>query len=818
MMSPSIPRLPAVVRRVLRLQRRSPGSAALIVLTLALALGANTAVLSVADALLLRAVPFRDAGRLVAVSSGFPSIRLTGMGLSGPEALELQELTRVFAAIGPYTFIGLTVQGATGTEQVSGVQISRGAMDALGVAPFTGRPFAEADYARGGAPVVLIGHALWTRVFGADRSIVGRVVRMGGISREVIGIVPEGITLLNRSVDVWTPLPVERGALDGRTDHRLNVVGRIADGRTIADVTADLQRAMSIWQEETGEMHAPNAKMHPLEVQPLARATTGINREPVAALVAAVAFVLLIACANISTLLVARADRRRADVAVQLALGATRRRLLADSLTEGLMLAAAGCAGGLAISQLIVGLLKATWPVLAHASLALDYRVLGLAALLTAAAGTIIGIAPILRLDVRRAGDWLKTGARGSIGGPGRMRLQKLLIALQIALAVLLSGSAALMVRSLLALTSIETGVDADSVLRAQISLPDGGYTADGQVWSFYDRLLERVRGLPGVTHASVMSGLPPLRRANNTTFLLDGQELVDHSSMHQVEFVQHISPGYLRTLRIPLREGRDLTPADDERAAPAALVNETLARQFWPNGSAIGHRLKPASTGPWFTVVGVVADVRQAGVQAPAGSEVYVPHRQSRLLLSSWVPRSMNLIVRSSAEDPTLAAALRAELQRIDPAAAISGVAPLQTVVDRTIAQPRLFAWMFGAFAALALVVAGVGVYAVTSYAVGTRLPEFGVRMALGARPRDVLRLVMNSGLPTIAAGVAAGSAAAAGAARLLRNLLYGIEPLDPASLALGAMAISVTAVAATLLPAARAARVDPLTALREP
>jgi hypothetical protein len=216
-------------------------------------------VLSVADALLLRAVPFRDSGGLVAVTSGFPSIRLTGMGLSGPEALELQELTRVFAAIGPYTFIGLTVQGASESEQANGLQISRGAMDALGVTPFTGRRFANADYIKGDAPVVLLGHALWTRAFGADRSIVGRVVQIGGISREVIGIVPEGITLLNRPVDVWTPLPIERDALGGRSDHRFNVVGRVADGRTADDVTADVQRAMSIWREERGDAH-PNAR------------------------------------------------------------------------------------------------------------------------------------------------------------------------------------------------------------------------------------------------------------------------------------------------------------------------------------------------------------------------------------------------------------------------------------------------------------------------------------------------------------------------------------------------------------------------------
>ncbi len=292
----------------------------------------------------------------------------------------------------------------------------------------------------------------------------------------------------------------------------------------------------------------------------------------------------------------------------------------------------------------------------------------------------------------------------------------------------------------------------------------------------------------------------------------------MDHSSIHQVEFVQHISPDYLATLGIGVRAGRALAASDDERGAAVALVNETLARQFWPGESAIGHRLKPAGNiGRWFTIVGVVADVRQNGIQAPVGSEVYVTHRQARMMMSGFMPRTMNIVVRAAARTPSLAASVRAAVREADPSAAVSGIAPMQTIIDRTIAQPRLLAWMFGGFALLALVVAGIGVYAVTSYAVGTRTPEFGIRMALGARPADVIGLVLAGGIPTIAAGLVLGSVAAAGLSRLLRNLLFGVEPLDPWSLAAGGAAIALTALAATLLPARRAARVDPHTALRD-
>ena len=817
-MSPSITGVAGSIRRLLRQQRRAAGATLLIILTLALALGANTAMFSVADALLVRAVPFRDAGQLVAVTVAFPGIKLTGMNLSGPEALEFSRLTSVFSASGAYSFTGLVVQGGSDAELANGVQISRGAMQALDVHPFAGRPLAEQDYQDGAAPVAMLGHGLWMRAFGADPAIVGRVVQLGGISREIVGIMPEGRSLLNRPIDVWLPLSSETLSRASRSDHGYNVVARIAAGRRFSDATADVARAMEIWRDETGEMHVPTARMHPLELESLAKATTGISREPIGALLAAVALVLLIACANISNLLVARAERRRGDVAVQLALGATRSRLLADSLLEGLGLAVVGSIGGFGVAHLIIELLRATWPAAATASIGLDYRILGAAAVLAALTGVVIGIAPVLRLDVSRAGEWLKSGARGSVGSAGRTHLQRALIVVQIGLAVLLSSGAGLMARSLLALTSVESGLDLRGVLRAQVSLPAGTYPEDQQVWAFYERVLERLRSLPGVTSAGVMSGLPPQRRANNTSFFLDGNETMDHTAIHQVDYVQHISPDYLRSVGLTIKAGRTLAPEDNELAAPAALVNETLARRFWPNQTAIGHRLKPAGNiGTWFTIVGVVSDSRQNGIQSPAGAEIYVTHRQARQLMSGFMPRTMNVVVRASAEADSLPGAMRSAVREVDPAAAVSGVAPMQTIVDRTIAQPRLLAWMFGAFAVLALVVAGVGVYAVTSYAVGARTAEFGVRMALGARPRDVLGLVVAGGVPTVLAGLTLGTGATILTAGLVRNLLFGIEPLDPLSLTTAAAAIAVTALVATVLPACRAARVDPLTALRE-
>jgi predicted permease len=812
------PTIPDAFRVIVRQQRRSFGATALIVLTLGLALGANAAMFSVADALLVRAVPYPDPGRLVAVQTGFPAMKLTGMNLSGPEALEFARLTSTFAASGPFSFTGLVVQGGSEAELANGVQISRGALDALQVRPSAGRAFDDDEYVPGGPQSALLGHGLWRRAFGADPAVIGRVVRLGGTARQVVGIMPDGLTLLNRPIDVWLPLTGDATAIGRRSDHNYNVIARLADGWTLADARRDAARAMEIWREETGEMHVPSARMHPLELQPFTQATIGVNREPIAALLAAVGFVLLIACANISNLLVARAETRRGELAVRVALGSTRGRLLFDSVMEGILLAGSGCILGVAIAHLLTGGVEATWPPAATADLRIDVRVLAAAAVLALLTGALIGAAPILRLDLARSGDWLKAGARGAVGGPGGLRLQRVLIVLQVSLAVLLSASAGLMARSLAALTAVDIGLRPEGVLRAQVSLPAGAYPDDPQVWSFYERVLERVRQLPAVNGAAVMSGLPPQRRANNSSFLLDGNTLVDHSAIHQVDFIQHISPDYLRTMGLAIREGRPLTDADHERAAPAALINETLARRFWPDVSPIGRRLEAAGgIGVPFTVVGVISDARQNGIQSPVGSELYVTHRQARLLMSGFMPRTMNIVVRTAGELEVLAGVLRSAVREIDPGAAISGILPMQTVIDRTIAQPRLLAWMFGAFAALALVVAGVGVYAVTSYAVSSRASEFGVRMALGARPADVMRLVIRSGVPTVAAGLFAGAAGSVLTARLIGRLLYGVAPLDPLSLATAATAIAATAALATILPAYRAARVDPLAALRD-
>jgi predicted permease len=791
----------------------------LVVATLALALGAVTAVISVADALILRAVPFPDANRLVLVSSAFPRLRLTNMGLSGPEALELGELTRGFEAVGPLAFTAVTMQAGTDAVQAPAIEISRGALDALGLRPAVGRTFTAAEFQPGREPVVMISSRLWRRAFGGDASIFERGILAAGVATRVVGVVPEGVHLMNRTLDVWLPLTITRDTAGGRADHRFTIVGRVAKEGGLEGARADLARAVAAWREETGEFHSPAPLFHPLSLTPLRAATTGLTSAPITALVGAVAFVLLLACANIVNLLVARADRQRGDIATRVALGATRARLLRDYTIHGLVLAGAGSLAGAGVAHALLAAVRAIWPAAdGGAGLALDVRVLALGASVAIAVGVTIGAAPVLHLDIPRAHQWLQAGGRSAIDRTGRMRLRELLIATQIGVAVLLSSGAGLMIRSLAALMAVDSGFDASGVLRAEIALPEGSYTADASILAFYDRVLERTGGLPGVSQAALVSGLPPLRRANNTSFVVDGAETFGHGAMFQVDFIQHATRQSFDALRIPLTRGRIFTDADNEAAAPVAIVNETLARRFWPGEDAIGRRLRPLIAGtPWFVVIGVTRDVKQAGLQAPAGSELYVPYRQSRLLLPGWLPRSMNLLLRSPSGDVTsLAPAIRREIRAIDPTAAVTGVAPLRDLIDLTIAQPRLLAWLLGAFAALALVIAAVGVYAVTSCAMGTRTAEFGVRMALGATPGNVGRLVVRDSAGPLAAGVLIGCASAIACARVMKGLVFGVAPVDPLSLVAGASLIALAALLATLVPAVRAARVDPLVALR--
>ena len=733
---------PALLRRVLRLQRQSPAGALLIVATLAIGIGASVTVFSVADPLILRPLPFPEPDALVVVSSSFPRMQLASMGLSGPEALEVPQLTTAFASVGQLTFGTVTVRPGADTLRASAAFVSAAVFETLRPAVSAGRLFTPDEDRPGGPLAAALSDGFWRRAFGASPDAIGAIVPIDGRATRIIGVLPPRAELLNQSIDIWIPLRLSPATAGSRSDHRYTVVARRKPGVSMAAATADLTAAVARWQAVTGEFHSPAPDFHPLVMTRLSEATSGLVARPLAALAAAVGLVLLIACANVANLMLARAEGRRADLAIELALGADIRHFAGLYLAEAIVLAALGAAGGLALAAAGIDALKAFGPALVKPDdIVLNARVLAFAAVAAAGTAAIIALAPVLRVDAMRARHWMQAGGRGAIGGVDRGRLQHALVAVQIALAVALSVGGLLTVRSLIALTRVDAGFRADAVLRAQVSLPDASYAADDQVWDFYDRLVRRARALPGVREAAVMSGLPPVRPANHTTFMLDGAVMFDHTNVPQVDFVQHVSPRYFAVMEVPLRAGRAFRDADTASTAPVAIVNETLARRFWPGQSAVGHRLRPAGLGtPWFTVVGVAGDVRQAGLQVPAGGELYVPYRQGRVLFSTFMPRGMNLVVSAEQDLLSLAPSLSRLVRELDPAAAVSGVGLMSDVVSRAIAQPRLLTALLTTFAGIAVLLAAVGVYGVAAAAVAARTAEFGVRIALGATPRDVI------------------------------------------------------------------------------
>ena len=809
---------PAAFRRAWRLQRRAPGAALLIVATLAAGLGADVTVFSIADPLLFRPLPFANPAELVVVTSSFPGMHLSGMGLSGPEALEFSALTRAFAASGAVAFSTVTVATRDRPVRASAAMASAGLFAALRPLSARGRLYTADEDRPGAAPVAVMSDAFWRRAYGADPNVVGRVIDIDGRPATVVGILPPRADLLNRHVDVFLPLALTAATAGGRADHRFTIIARRLPEVGPSAAGADVRAAVARWQLETREFHSPSPAFHPLEVRPLSDVVSGPSARPMAALSGAVALVLLLACANVANLMLARTEGRRTEIGVEMALGAGTRHLVRLYLAEAVLLSSAGAAGALILSAFAINAVRAFGPALVRPDdITMNARVFAFTAVATLATTLAIGLLPLLRLDLQRAQRWLQAGGRGSVGGPRRARIQQALVAVQVATGVALSAAGLVTIGSLAALTSLDLGFRPERIMRVEVQLPEASYQNDEAVWSFYERAVARVAALPGVAGAAVMSGLPPLRAANNTTFVLDGAATLDHRNVPQVEFVQEISPRYFDVMGIPLVAGRALTAADTASSAPVLVVNETLAERFWPGQTALGHRLRPAGLGtPWFTVVGVAKDVRQAGVHEPPGSEVYVAHRQGRLLFPTFLPQGMNLIATAEGDPRSVVPAVRQILHAVDPAVAISGGGLLSDLVAQTIAQPRLLTWLLTAFAGMALLLAAVGVFGVTSATVSARTAEFGVRVALGATPVDVLREVLRSGGAALGLGVAGGGGLALAAVRYLSTVLFAVAPWNPAPVAWASLLLVLTGLAAAAIPAIRAARLDPTVALR--
>jgi putative ABC transport system permease protein len=790
-----------------RVLLKKPGFTCAAVLALALGIGANSTIFSFANGILLRPLPYPQPERLVTVDEVSTKRGPDPMGVSFPNYLDWRQQQTVFEDVAAYSTRRMTLQTPDGPESLQGGTLSAHLLNVLGVPPVLGRGFTAEEDRRGQDSVVILGHELWQRRFGGDPNVVGQVVEIDRRPRTVVGVMPPGFKF-PAVAELWLPLALD-AEIWTRNDHGLGALARLRPGVTLTEARAELN---VIAERIEAENPVTNEGMR-VVVQDFRDDLTGTYRQALLVLLGVVGFVLLIACANVANLMLAHSVARQKEIAIRAALGASRARIVRHLLTESLVLGALGGALGLGLAVWGMELLLAAIPIDIPfwMKFDLDVRVLAFTLGVSLATGVLFGVLPALYASRPDLNEALKDGGRGASPGRGRHRLRSLLVVSEVALSLVLLIGAGLMMRSFLRLADVDPGLDPSNVLTMRLSLPSEKYPDGTTRSSFYRQLQERVAALPGVESAAAVSNVPLGGGLWGRSLTVEGWPVL---SVGEAPMINHCvaTPGYFRTMGIPMLAGRDFTYADTADSTRVTIVDERLAREYWPNESALGKRIRfgpPESNEPWHTVVGVVGTVHHQRLDAHTRQSIYVPHDQIPVPF-------MTLTIRATGDATGLAAAVRRQVLELDPGLPVINAQMMEDIVGQSIWQPRLYALLFAVFAAVALALALVGIYGVMSYSVTQRTHEIGVRMALGARPGDVVRLVVRQGMTLALAGVAIGVALALALTRVVSGLLFGVTATDPQTfVALSALLIGAT-LAASLVPARRAARVDPLVALR--
>jgi len=797
------------LRHAWRTMARAPGFLAVVLLTLALGIGANTAVFTVVDRVLVASLPYREPDRVVRIyGTDVPDGIQEGQVAAG-DYVDYRRRQRTFQDLAAFTWADYTYVGPDRPEGMTGLGVTANFFDVLGTRALLGSTFVTGDDSLIPAAVVVLSHSAWKRIFGGDPGIVGRRIIMSDYPRTVVGVMPAGFISPLREADFWMPrslAPLLDDANRARKFRNLGMIGRLAPQRTVAAGSADLAAIARDLEQRYPES---NTGIGVVAV-PIRASFAGPVRAPLLVLMGAAGLVLLIACANVGGMLVARGLARRHEFAVRAALGAGRGRLARQVLAESMALALAGGLLGVALAvrltQALVALARPALP--AMGPVAVDGRALAFACGITAITGLVLGLIPVRgggRLASRQA---LHEESRGLTGGPARSRLRATLVVAQMATAVVLVIGAGLLARSLSRLRAVDLGFRPEHVLTFRVELRGTKYDSAAQVIALYEALHERLRALPGVV-AVGSTGAIPTEGGARSALDIYGRD-VPPGQLPAVGY-NSVSDDYFRALGIPLREGRSFEEQDNEKATPAVILSEGAARHFWPGGGAVGARVRlgPDPSQPWAVVVGVVGDVRQDGAAGDVLPTAYVSARQD-----TWAGRT---VVARTYDDPVaVASAARRELRAIDPNVPITELRTMTTVVDESLAGRRLPLWLMSAFALLALVLAAIGVYGVMAYAVTMRASELGVRAALGAQRRDLFVLVLSQGMRTALIALVIGLGAAVAFARSLSSLLFGVAPLDLTTFLAAAAILVACAMAATLIPAQRAMRVDPAATLR--
>ncbi|HKP86348.1 MAG TPA: ABC transporter permease [Blastocatellia bacterium] len=815
------------LRYGVRMLAKQRAFTAIAVIALALGIGANTAIFSVVNAVLLKPLPYDHPEQLMIVKETNLPRGLPDMNVSLPDFHVWRESNQVFEQIAAYSTTSYNITGTGEPEQIRGLISSFDLFALLRVNPIHGRAFRPEEEQFGNHQVVILSYGLWARRFGSDANLVGQAITLNGNPFTVIGVMPQGFQFPNAEVALWTPIafPPE-DSNNTRGNHFLTAIARLKPGVTREQAQADIVGITAQLEQQYKENAGVGAGLASLREQ-----TVGDIQTPLIILLGAVGFVLLIACANVANLMLARAASRQKEIAIRTTLGASRGRIVRQLLTESVMLSLAG--GVLAV-------LLALWGVDALISLGpdelprfseirVDARVLGFAFMVSLLTGIIFGLVPALQTSKPDLNESLKEGSRGSTAGVTSHRVRNTLVVTEIAISLVLLICAGLMINSFARLRNVNPGFKPENVLTALIALPDSKYpdSRPDLKSGFFRELIERVSVLPGAQSAAVCSYLPLIGGSNGKLFTR--QDRPAPTSIEDIPLIQYfeISPGYFQTMAIPLEKGRFFDERDNGDGPTVAIVNETLARRFFPDEDPLGKvvltgvpeemvppgLLPPGFRFPRLKIVGIVGDVRHNGLAEQVNPEVYVPHAQG----GKFETRNVMYLAMRVAGDPlSLSGAVRGAVTSIDKDQPVANIRTMESALADSLARPRFSTLLLGIFAGLALLLAAVGLYGVMSYAVAQRTHEIGIRMALGAESSDVLKMVVRQGLTLTVAGVGIGLAGALILTRLMTSMLYGVSATDPATFALISALLIGVALAACFVPARRATRVDPMVALR--
>jgi putative ABC transport system permease protein len=827
------------LRYAVRTLVKTPGFTAVALLTLALGIGANTAIFSIVNGIILRPLGYPKSEQLMYLTTQFPSLGFTEFWVSPPEYMEFREINRSFSAVGAYTTGEVNLSaGDDRPLRVRSAGVDEHLLNALGIQPAQGRLFAKGETdISGPAPVpgepaplpprvAILSHELWQSAF-AGQPIVGKTIEVNGLRREVLGIMPPGADVMDNRTEIWMPLGLTPANRQNRGSHFLYVVGRLKDGVSVESAQTELTALIANWGERVGvkgHVFVPLTKDggHILQMESVHQQILGEVSGAIWVLQAAVGLVLLIACANLANLLLARAETRHREFAVRTALGAGRGLLLRQFMIEGLLLSLAGGTLGVLLARISVRALIRAYPAsLPRTSeVAVDPIVLLFTLGVAVVTGLLFGLAPIMHTRVKGLAIALKEGgSRGATSG-ARHHFRRGLVMAEVALAVMLVIGAGLLVRTVYNLTHVDAGFDRSRLVTFSMTLPNVHYPQASARGQLYQRLVGNLRSIPGVQAATAMSGLPPNRPVNANDTDIEGYTAPPQGPFENLDYYQNVMSDYFETMGIPIVQGRGFQQGDAASPGLVAVVNETMVNTFWKGQNPIGRRLRPCCSDqiPWLTVVGVAKDVKQGGVDQKTGTELYFFVEETANVPPPFAlaPGTMNVVLRTTLPPTALSQTVERVVREADRSVPVVRLRDMDGVFAEAISRPRLLAQLLGAFAGLGLLLAAIGTYGVLSYMVAERRREIGIRMALGADRASVLAQVMTQGLMLTAVGVVAGIAAASALNRVIASLLFGVQPTDATTMTAVVATIMVVAAIACGLPAWRASRLAPNVVLR--